>query len=150
MSWDTTQNMQNQLMKAQAMALGGVAYQEPTDSLRSIRVDKSVLLKELQRNRDKHYSEYTETLADWRKVSKKVLEQMLAKVDSDDFEPLNISVKPMSHLGDYDRVIKMLELSKDSEFVLTERDFQRYVMDVWDWSGSFKLESTMYKDALRN
>lgn len=149
MSWDTTQNMQNQLLKNQAMALNG-AYQESTDSLRSIRVDKSVLLKELRRNRDTHYSAYVETVTNWLQVSKKTLEQMLAKIDSEDFEPLHIPSKPMSHLGDYDRVIKMLELSKDSEFILTERDFQRYVMDVWDWSGSFKLESTMYKDALRN
>lgn len=52
--------------------------------------------------------------------------------------------RPEDHTSDYDAVIDMLELSSDTEIVLTYADFVRYVRDDWPWKGAFTASVSNY------
>ena len=51
---------------------------------------------------------------------------------------------PEDHTKDYDRVLKMLDMSQDASIELGERDFDQYVMDNWGWSEAFNMSSQFY------
>ena len=46
--------------------------------------------------------------------------------------------------ADYERVLSMLSLSLDDEVKLGEADYRRYVLDEWEWQGSFATNTTSY------
>jgi hypothetical protein len=54
--------------------------------------------------------------------------------------------EPQDHTIDYDRVIKMLEMSVDSLIELDEGAFDQYVMDNWSWKGDALATNEMYAD----
>jgi hypothetical protein len=45
--------------------------------------------------------------------------------------------QPESHMGDYARVLKMLEMDIKPEIMLDEQQFANYVMDEWNWKYNF-------------
>ena len=50
-------------------------------------------------------------------------------------------VEPIDQMREYDRIIKMLEMSMDDIIKRDERGFSQYVMDDWSWKANF-LETT--------
>ena len=52
--------------------------------------------------------------------------------------------EPSNHIKDYGRVIAMLEMSVDETVTLDAQDFDRYVMDNWDWSRFALSTNTAY------
>ncbi len=50
----------------------------------------------------------------------------------------------MDMTKEYDRVIKMLEMSVDTQIELSSSEFQNYVMDDWAWSDNAKLSNSTY------
>jgi hypothetical protein len=55
-------------------------------------------------------------------------------------------VKPVDYTKEYDRVIKMLELSKGTFVHLDERAFAQYVCDEWEWKDDFITANSTYTD----
>jgi len=53
---------------------------------------------------------------------------------------------PEDHTADYDRVIRMLEMSVDDELEITSHEFDWYVMDNWQWKGLVSQTCGMYVD----
>ncbi|MFI5387626.1 MAG: hypothetical protein ACHQ50_16075 [Fimbriimonadales bacterium] len=52
--------------------------------------------------------------------------------------------EPEDHTRDYDRIVRMLEMSVDDVLVLSEYDFSQYVMDQWEWAGTFASNTLSY------
>ena len=100
---------------------------------------------------------YTESRSGWeaknrfkaqegyRKLVSEELDRMLG--DAREGRPIQRSVtltEPSNHIKDYDRVITMLEMSVDQTITLEAHDFDRYVMDNWDWSRFALSTNTAY------
>lgn len=51
---------------------------------------------------------------------------------------------PTNHTQAYERAIKMIEMSADDKFVLTQDEFRQYVMNDWDWKQAFISSNSMY------
>ena len=50
---------------------------------------------------------------------------------------------PEDHSRDYERAIRMVELSVYERFSLTEHQFNQYVLNDWEWKNSFLNSTSM-------
>ena len=51
---------------------------------------------------------------------------------------------PHDHSAEYDRAIKMVEMSVDENLELTEPEFAQLVMDDWGWKQQFTASNSRY------
>ena len=103
--------------------------------MNQVKVRRADLLAKVRTNRDAHRDLFLKAQEGYRKLVIEELDRMLK--DAKDGLPIQRSVtltEPSNHVKDYDRVITMLEMSVDDTVTLDAQDFDRYVMDNWDWS----------------
>lgn len=53
-------------------------------------------------------------------------------------------IAPEDHTVDYDRSIQMLEMSVESQIVISEEEFRNYVQDLWEWSRGWAASNVKY------
>ncbi len=53
-------------------------------------------------------------------------------------------VYPENHTRDYEKAIRMVELSVYENFSLTEKQFQEYVLNDWSWKEQFLSVANVY------
>lgn len=106
---------------------------------------KDALLKTIKENRAKHKDLYDQAIIGYRNKSIKELSEQLelAKAGKkfSTFFGLN---KPKHSLKEYDQAIAMLEMSADTEVVLSRQEFNQYVLDNWSWKGNFIASTAAY------
>jgi hypothetical protein len=110
-----------------------------------ITVDKQALLKQMEENRAKHHQVFLDSLEGWRKAAIAELEGIVKDLQNGRTPEIRLSLaRPVDHTRDYDRVIQMLNMSKGSEFTISERDFAQYFRDDWDWKRQWLRQSSEY------
>lgn len=110
-----------------------------------VRLDKDDLLGILRENREQHRAIFEEALEGYRDEGIRLLEQHIADIRAGKVREVFIRVpRPQDHTSDYDRVIRMLEMSQDDVIEVSEQDFRSYVMDDWAWKQDFLVSNRMY------
>jgi formylmethanofuran dehydrogenase subunit B len=111
-----------------------------------VTIKKPELLAAIIKNRAAHQAEYEEAEVGYRAAAIKALSSMLkeAKAGGTIRKTLDL-VEPVSHTKDYDRVIRMLEMSTADEVSITETQFSQYVLDEWAWTALFKVSNARYR-----
>lgn len=114
-------------------------------NMNSINVKKIDLLTTLRENREKHRTIFLEATEGYREAAIKELDAMLedAKAGRKIRRSLTL-VEPQDQTRDYDRAIRMLEMSQDDVIELEEHDFAQYVLDDWAWKRQFLLSNSAY------
>jgi len=115
------------------------------DGLSIVQVKKSDLLHTLKRNREVHSKLALEAADGYRADAILALTKMLA--DAKEGGPIKRNldlVQPQDHTADYDRVIRMLEMSISDTVTVTESQFAQYVEDEWAWKRGFVESAGMY------
>lgn len=113
--------------------------------MKKVNVHKDNLLEELQTNRENHREIYEEALEGYKDKVRAELENYLQRVENGDVLSIRVNLpRPEDHTDDYDRAIKMVQMSVDDELELTENEFAQYVMDDWGWKQSFTASTAMY------
>lgn len=110
-----------------------------------VTVRKIELLAAIRKNRDGHRDEFEQALVGYRAAAIRELDAML--VDAREGRRIRRSVElvePQDHTKDYERVIRMLEMSTAEEIVISEVQFSQYVLDEWGWMGAFKGSTRQY------
>lgn len=105
-------------------------------SLKTVKVNKSDLIRTVRDNRDIHYQEYEETKAEYLEAVKTALDKVAEKVHKDnevDLTELYDLPKPVSHVDAYDQVLSLLEWEVEAEISLDANEFRNYVLDEWGW-----------------
>jgi hypothetical protein len=51
---------------------------------------------------------------------------------------------PEDHSRDYDKAIRLVEMSAYDKISLNEDEFNRYVMNDWEWKSSFLVSNSAY------
>lgn len=144
---------------------------------RTVVVEKSRLLSTLKENRQKHQREYDDAVAGYKQLATERLTDLKSKAASkldsnfesiqariDAFDPddgeltdvvtllssmtFNLKV-PRNHVESYNVAIEMAEWETRDEIELTQRQFQCFVLDDWDWQNEFKALSKTYTQAMR-
>src|SRR5215831_2746654 len=117
--------------------------------MNTVKVRREELLTKVRTNREAHQSLFLKAQHGYRKLVIEELDKMLA--DAKAGLPIRRSVtltEPSNHIKDYDRVVTMLEMSVDDTVTLDAHDFDRYVMDNWDWSRFALATNTAYADEI--
>jgi hypothetical protein len=117
--------------------------------MNSIFVSKIQLLEILTGNRSAHQEIFKEAQKGYRSKAIELLDKALEEARHGGKITVSFMLPaPQDHTADYDRVIRMLEMSVDSEIQIEEDQFQMYVMDDWTWKRAFMENSTMYAGTL--
>lgn len=114
--------------------------------MNSTKIRKERLITIIQENLSKHELEYQAAITEYRaQVVAKLKTAIKAAQKNEDinFYELNLP-KPTSHSVEYQRALRMLELTEESVIELDNLSFQQLVEDEWDWSKTFKSVSSMY------
>lgn len=113
--------------------------------MKPIKAKVSELLTILKKNRELHEEIFVAAQKIYRSEVIRKLDQALQSAkDGKDF-PSYISIPaPENHSKDYDRVIRMLELSVDDTVELAENEVEVYVMDKWSWSHNWAASNMAY------
>lgn len=139
-----------------------------------VTIQKEKLLEILMENREKHnaiyeaaVSGYYDKVAAELTTKKSQAKNLIAEYDKKfkmvkeeskfdpkfkvSFSPTTFCAKfPENHIYDYDKSIKMVELSVHGLFALTHKEFDQYVMNNWAWKQSFLDNNTPYVTGFYN
>lgn len=113
--------------------------------MNKVTVKRDELLNILITNRDSHRQTFEKALDVYRERILKVLEKRIEDVRKGrKIEHFIKLPEPEDHTQDYQRVIKMVEMSITDEIELSSSDFSQYVMDSWSWRESFLANTSSY------
>ena len=129
--------------------------------LSKVRVAKKFLLDTLKKNRKEHEKAYYEILearqaklidlfgSERKKVLKSFAKELNKVKEDSTHQPwvLNPNLKlpvPEDHTSDYDKTISLISASLDTEFELSNSEFNQYVNDDWSWKDVFVTASGIY------
>ena len=106
----------------------------------TVFVTKKDILEILNKNLIIHVKIYDKALTAFKENYIKKLKTMLdnAKSKKGKCELVIGLMEPENHKGDYESAIKMIELSCRDEIELREDEFNRYVLNKWNWMSSFR------------
>jgi len=117
----------------------------------TVKIARDDLLVVVKKNRASHRQIFEEALIGYRDEVIRQLEQRLDEAKRNKRVNHHISlIEPMDQTKEYDRIIKMLEMSVESEIELTQSQFAMYVMDDWSWKQQFTASNVNYSATLRN
>lgn len=121
-----------------------------------VKIRRSILLKTVQKNSEKHKEDYEKALFGWRTEALKALkahEDKIATVitrmekDEETKAPVKglstsrlapkIPPRPQDHSNEYQQILKKLEFSEDDFWYISHHDFRCFVLDEWSWKGAF-------------
>ena len=106
--------------------------------MQRIKVEKSKLVRILQKNRDAHHDIFIEAQKGFRKAVIEALEMRLKQArDGKRIEQYLNLPEPVDRTRDYDRVISMLKMDLTDTVELSETDYSQYVLDDWEWKRQF-------------
>jgi hypothetical protein len=112
-----------------------------------VTVKKGELLDAIRKNRETHRASFLEAQKGYRETVIKALDQTLAEAREGQrfiLERITALIMPQEHTADYDRVIKMLEMSVADEVTVTEQQFSQFVLDDWGWKKQFVTTNARY------
>lgn len=119
------------------------------NAMRYVKVNKAELLGIVRENKKKHVKEYDESVRDYKKAAVKVAKEHVDLAKSGDLEQIAkiraMPSKPVSYEKEYDRAIRMLELSVEEELDIESDVFNQLVLDEWVWKNQFVASASLYK-----
>lgn len=116
--------------------------------MEKITVEVAALREIVQRNRDAHRDIFERAVVVYRERMIEELERNLDDIKNGRVLHVRIGLPvPEDHTDDYDRVLRMLDLSVDEQIELTEADVAMYVQDDWAWKRNWAASTTSYLTA---
>ena len=117
--------------------------------MKSVKLKKKELLKIVKENRQKHITDYAESVEDYKTAAVKVAKEHVELAKTADLSKIAkikaMPSAPVSYEKEYDRAVRMLELSVDDVIELEEDVFNQLVLDEWHWKHQFIASASLYK-----
>lgn len=113
--------------------------------MRKVTVNKEELLAEVKENREEHREEYKEACENYRIEAARLFREKADAADAGEIPDPSIDLdRPVEFLDEYDQAIRMLEMEQHDQIELTEDEFQKLVLDEWQWSSRFERHTSSY------
>lgn len=117
--------------------------------MNSVKIERVKLLDIVRENKEKHISQFDESVKDFIAAAKVIVAVNTLLVKSGDLNEIvkfsTLPPKPVSYENSYTRAIRMLELSCEDVIEIEEDVFNQLVLDEWSWKSNFSMNSTLYK-----
>jgi hypothetical protein len=111
----------------------------------TIKVKKDELLGKLVANRATHWAIFLDAQTGFREVVIHELDRRLKDARAGRIINIVFAMPaPVDQTGEYDRAIRMLEMSVDDIIELDEDDFSHFVLDEWHWKQQVHATNSMY------
>jgi hypothetical protein len=99
----------------------------------------------ISKNRDEHNKIFLEAMAGYTSKVKGDLQAYLERIERGEVIRVQIYYpEPENHTRDYDRILKMLDLTTEKSIELSEKQFESYVLDDWAWKRAFLTSNSAY------
>jgi hypothetical protein len=119
--------------------------------MKDIRADRLEILEIVKKNRTQHRAVFEEALANYMKMAVAELEKSVADAKAGRKFSRHVALpEPIDQTPEYDRAIRMLELSKDDFIELDEQSFANLVMDTWHWTKNWATTNSGYVGTVAN
>lgn len=113
--------------------------------METVKVNKAKLIEVITKNRDAHRTIFDKAVVRFREALLTELESRISQVKANKPVMMTIGLlQPEDHTSDYDRVLKMLNMSIDVDIELDENDFVQYVEDDWHWKRQWFANTASY------
>lgn len=113
--------------------------------MQTITVNKAKLLTTLQENRNAHRNLFLTAQVIFRDKVIQTLDRHLEEARAGGQIKLWIHLpEPEDHTASFDQAIAMVQWAEGDTIDLTEKDFQRYVLNNWEWQQSFAANTQSY------
>lgn len=113
--------------------------------METVTVRREALLDAVRKNRETHRDLFLKAQEGFRARVIEELDRRLA--DARAGKAINLAFQlptPIDQTSDYDRVIRMMEMSIHEAIELSEHEFAQYVMDDWAWKKNVTVVNSMY------
>lgn len=113
--------------------------------MEKVKVEKKALLDAVRKNRESHRGLFLKACDGYRAECIKRLDEALndAKANKRIVMAFGLA-EPVDMTKEYDRIIRMLEMSVDDTVELTTEEFAQYVMDDWRWAAHARATNSTY------
>lgn len=116
----------------------------------TVTINKDQLRVAIEKNRATHVEQFKAAMEGYAALCIATLEANLAEIRRGSRKRVLVNeIPPEDHTKDYDRILKMLEMSVKSEIEISQQAFAQYVMDDWGWKESWTLSNSKYVGAVR-
>ena len=126
---------------------GNIMFNNEGELFNSVKVSSADLLNTLEKNLQKHQKDIKEAnknrYDDIKEYFLNKIEVMLKNEDYVMKECITFPI-PKDHSEDYKKAIQMVKMSQENIIELTENQFDRLVMDNWQWKKDFIATSSLY------
>lgn len=113
--------------------------------MNTVRVNKSDLLAKLKENREHHVNTFEQVLEDYRAEAVRQLEAHIERIRNGEVAKVNVVLPPPQNYEEaYNKAIAMVEWEQETVITLDQYDFDRYVMDNWEWRREFDQTVATY------
>lgn len=120
--------------------------------MKTVKIIRDELLTIVRENKEKHITEYAESVDDFKKAVIVISKNNLKLVNTGDLSNIskvkNLPSAPNSYEQSYTRAIRMLELSIDDVIELDDTTFNQLVLDEWNWKSNFQVSGSLYKSLI--
>jgi hypothetical protein len=117
--------------------------------MKSVKLNKKELLGIVRENKAKHILAYNEAVKDFIEAARTIVNFNVDKINEGTVQSIAkcklIPTAPTSYEDEYDRAIRMLELSVEKEIELEADVFNQLVLDEWQWKNNFAVMASTYK-----
>lgn len=115
--------------------------------MQKVKIKTAALLEAVVANRETHTAQFKQAFEEYRRQLILKLEAMAQQVkDGGEAESRVTDLpEPQDHTAEYDKVIRMLQMSADDVVELdVPHEFDCYVMDNWAWKKAFSASNSRY------
>lgn len=98
-----------------------------------VKVSKTELLGKVRQNRDQHAELFKAAQKGFMARATEELQDMLKAAEKGDVRLYVGLTPPSDHSVEYDRAIRMLEMSQDDVIEIDSTSFAQLVMNEWQW-----------------
>lgn len=109
-------------------------------------IQKEVLISILKTNLEDHKKIYEEAKVGFLEKAAEQLAKTTKNFQNNDGTKsvyINMAA-PTNNIKEYERAIRMLELTQDTVIELEEFEFNQLVMDDWGWKKKFLVDNASY------
>lgn len=116
--------------------------------MNSVKMNRMELLEIVKQNATKHVADYDEAVIDYKVGVLKVAKANLKIANTGELDKFvfnKMPPAPVNYADNYNRAIRMLQLSVDDVIELEDHIFNQLVLDEWGWKQQFVAQSALYK-----
>jgi hypothetical protein len=115
------------------------------DSQRTVRVNKTTLIEQITANRDEHQGIFEAAQEKYRERVIAALDKNLDAARKGKKIVTYIALpEPVNYTDEYNNVLAQLEWETRDEVDLEAQDFNRLVLNKWEWAENFAANTSSY------